>query len=34
MLRINERLGYRPAAGRVTLRGPLAGSVLNARRDA
>ena len=33
MLRVNERLGYRPAAGRVTLRGPLAGSVLSARRD-
>jgi GNAT superfamily N-acetyltransferase len=34
MLRVNERLGYRPAAGRATLRGPLAGSVLSARRDA
>ena len=34
MLRVNRRLGYRPAAGRATLRGPLAGSVLSARRDA
>jgi GNAT superfamily N-acetyltransferase len=34
MLRVNQRLGYQPAAGRATLRGPLAGSVLSARRDA
>jgi mycothiol synthase len=34
MLRVNQRLGYRPAAGRATLRGPLASSVLSARRDA
>jgi GNAT superfamily N-acetyltransferase len=34
MLRVNRRLGYLPAAGRVTLRGPLAGSSLSARRDA
>jgi mycothiol synthase len=33
MLRLNQRLGYRPAAGRVTLRGPLASSALSPRRD-
>jgi GNAT superfamily N-acetyltransferase len=34
MLHVNQRLGYRTAAGRATLRGPLAGPVLSARRDA
>jgi mycothiol synthase len=34
MLRVNERLGYRPAAGRATWRGPLASSALSARRGA